>query len=170
MDIQIKSFKESQFASEETLCYQAVIYVDGVRAIAASNEGHGGCDNYQRLDITPAAKAAFDEAMAKIEAHVKTLDPIDMSKHGIEEPMDWDAELFINTAVSDFSTMKYLKRQMIRRVVCVEEGKPAFELSWKGLKKLTEAHIAKAEKQNPTAIVLNRLPIQEAFDLYKEFA
>lgn len=42
MNIELKNIKYSQFASHETNCYQASIYVDGRKAGAVDNDGHGG--------------------------------------------------------------------------------------------------------------------------------
>ena len=41
MKIELKNFKYAAFASEETLCFTASVYVDGVRTFMASNSGHG---------------------------------------------------------------------------------------------------------------------------------
>lgn len=40
--ITLKSVKVAQFASEETLCFQASVYLDGKRVAVASNDGRGG--------------------------------------------------------------------------------------------------------------------------------
>ena len=45
MKLELKNIKHSEFASEETNCYQGRVYVDGKPMIEVSNEGHGGCDN-----------------------------------------------------------------------------------------------------------------------------
>ena len=44
--IELKNIKHTAWASEETHCYQATLYVDGERWGAVSNRGHGGCDNF----------------------------------------------------------------------------------------------------------------------------
>ena len=45
MKIELKNIKYSQFASHETNCYSASIYVDRRKAGAVDNDGHGGADN-----------------------------------------------------------------------------------------------------------------------------
>tara|TARA_R110002020_G_scaffold458679_1_gene676218 strand:- start:12 stop:560 length:549 start_codon:yes stop_codon:yes gene_type:complete len=42
MKIQIKSLKVARFASQETLCFEAKIYLDGKLRAHAENSGHGG--------------------------------------------------------------------------------------------------------------------------------
>jgi hypothetical protein len=49
MEITLKNLKVAQFRSEETLCYQADVCVDGKKVGTADNDGHGGC-THVRLD------------------------------------------------------------------------------------------------------------------------
>lgn len=58
MKFEIKGLKIAKFASEETFCYAAKVYVNGVYAFDASNEGHGGSDNYY-----PVNSALFQAAV-----------------------------------------------------------------------------------------------------------
>ena len=42
--IELKNISYYKQGSEETPCYNAVVYVDGKKMIDVSNDGHGGCD------------------------------------------------------------------------------------------------------------------------------
>ena len=44
MKLQLKNIKHTEWASEETHCYQASLFVDGKPVAIVSNDGHGGCD------------------------------------------------------------------------------------------------------------------------------
>ena len=46
MKIELKNIKYSDFASQETYCYEASLYVDGKKVGTVSNDGHGGCDYF----------------------------------------------------------------------------------------------------------------------------
>ena len=46
MKLELKNVKHAAFASQETHCFEATLYVDGKRFATVSNEGHGGC-NYE---------------------------------------------------------------------------------------------------------------------------
>ena len=46
MKITVKNLKVAEFASEETLCFTATVYIDGKMAFTAKNDGHGGCNFY----------------------------------------------------------------------------------------------------------------------------
>ena len=48
--ISLKSIKTDHHASEETTCYEAVVYVDGKKAGVISNDGNGGCSVVVFLD------------------------------------------------------------------------------------------------------------------------
>jgi hypothetical protein len=45
MKIELKNVKFSDFASEETNCFRADVYVNGKKAGYCNNDGHGGCTN-----------------------------------------------------------------------------------------------------------------------------
>ena len=44
MKLEMKNIKHSEWASEETHCYQASLYVDGKPFAIVSNDGQGGSD------------------------------------------------------------------------------------------------------------------------------
>jgi hypothetical protein len=48
--IELKNIKHTAWASEETHCYQATLYVDGVKWGTVSNQGHGGCDTFDGVE------------------------------------------------------------------------------------------------------------------------
>ena len=49
MHIELRKLAISKTLSEETTAYTAEIWINGVKAFAASNHGHGGCDMYRQL-------------------------------------------------------------------------------------------------------------------------
>lgn len=63
MKVTLKNFKHSEFMSQETDCFQATVYVDGVKVGVVSNEGHGGGNEVHLLPefshLNPFRK--FDE-------------------------------------------------------------------------------------------------------------
>lgn len=48
--ISLKSIKTDHRASQETICYSAVVYVDNKKAGVVSNDGRGGCSVVMFLD------------------------------------------------------------------------------------------------------------------------
>jgi hypothetical protein len=46
MKIELRNFKMNLTFSEETIMFSADVYVDGLKAMHARNDGHGGCTDY----------------------------------------------------------------------------------------------------------------------------
>ena len=69
MNLEMKSIKHSNFASQETYCYQAVVYLDGKPFADVSNDGHGGCDYVHPHDKSPLikVKGAWNKKYQEIE-------------------------------------------------------------------------------------------------------
>lgn len=44
--IELRNIKHTAWASEETHCYQATLYVDGEKWGLVGNQGYGGCDSF----------------------------------------------------------------------------------------------------------------------------
>lgn len=59
-NVELKNVKTSKFASEETLCFEASVYINGVKAGSVSNDGRGGCNMWH-----PWALEKQVEAIAK---------------------------------------------------------------------------------------------------------
>ena len=75
MKIELKAIKYSAFASQETHCYQAKIYIDGKPFAGVSNDGHGGCDLVYPLPNckdTKAWRARLDAIEAELGKEVLT--------------------------------------------------------------------------------------------------
>jgi hypothetical protein len=49
MKIELKQIKYSDWASEETSCFQANIYLNGKKVGFCNNDGKGGCTSYNRV-------------------------------------------------------------------------------------------------------------------------
>lgn len=67
MKFELKSIQTNLSFSEETICFRAILYVDGVKAAHCENDGHGGSTFINYLDKT---------IEAKVSAYVATLPPV----------------------------------------------------------------------------------------------
>lgn len=79
--VTVKGVKIAEFASEETTCYRAAVYFDGVKIGDAENQGQGGCTFIRALPGKHAELEAA-EAFARTLPDVVTdlTDPHDASK------------------------------------------------------------------------------------------
>ena len=99
MQIELKNFKHSEFASHETHCYEATIWIDGKRSFLAQNDGQGGSDHYYPLINSTAACTEFNAVMARIEAHCNSL-PKYGSEFGGEDDMPMNLEILIGDLIN----------------------------------------------------------------------
>jgi hypothetical protein len=60
MRIELKNFKYARFASQETECFRATVYINGKRYGEVHNEGTGGCDLYSPASIYTTIKKFTD--------------------------------------------------------------------------------------------------------------
>ena len=87
MKLELKAIKHTVWASEETHCYQASLYVDGKPVAIVSNDGHGGCD---RDYSHPKFKGDYRAQMKAVDEYFKTLpnEPSDWSEDGFPQKLD----------------------------------------------------------------------------------
>ena len=108
MKIELKNIKHSKFASRETECFEATVYVDGVKQGTVTNDGNGGSNMY------------YPSAFAKqINDYAKTLPPTDIShlyNDGNVHTLEQDVDLLINNILQDHLEEKSLKNKVMFRI------------------------------------------------------
>jgi hypothetical protein len=156
MKIELKALKYSDFASQETHCFQANIYIDGKKRGTADNDGRGGMTTIRPWGL-------YEE----IKLHTDKIPP-QIVKYGDKEmSLETTPDSYIDELVTLALHEKDLKRAMKPRILFVQENQ-VFETQ-----KLSAAQIA-ASLANAEALkarlktekVLNLLPITEALKLY----
>jgi hypothetical protein len=69
MKIELKQVKYYKRLSEETNCFTAYVYIDGIKCASAENRGYGGNTDIRPLDIK------YKEIVKQAEEFCKTLPP-----------------------------------------------------------------------------------------------
>ena len=140
MKIELKNIKYAAFASQETSCYEATIYIDGVRVGTVENNGHGGCDH-----IHPHA----------VEQRIN------------EWAAPYDAETIFGELLDTWLQERDLKRAMSRRILFRREGRlletnahSAAELK----ARLEQGDLAEKLRAE---VILNLLPFADASAIYR---
>jgi hypothetical protein len=161
MKIELKNIKHSEFASQETNCYQATIYIDGKRVGTVENAGHGGCDNVYPYQVAQ-----------QINAYAKTLPKTVCSfidpETGKPAEMEQDHETIFGDILSSWLMSKDLKRLMSKRIVFVKEDGNVYET--KALKadqlklNLNQSRLPEMLKAKT---ILNLLPFDQALTIYR---
>lgn len=157
MKIELKNVKYSDFASHETHCFEASVYIDGKRAGTVSNDGQGGSNNYDSRALVEA-----------LSAHSKTLPTRTWTLNGesLEVPPTMDT--IIDELLMDHLYAKDLKRALSTRVLFV--NKDGILKETKAFKKEDLANLLRS----PTLTtrlesdkILNVMPFDVALSTYR---
>ena len=164
MKLELKNIEHTAWASEETHCYQASLYVDGKPFALVSNDGRGGCD---RDYAHPKFKGDYFDMFRSVEAHFKSLpnDPSEWNEDGMEQRLEfWCAD-----QVNDWLSARELKKKLKSHVL--------FQLKYKDGVYQTKFHptVTNGEwvinkQAGQTRRILNDLPFDEALAIWKETA
>ena len=161
MNLEMKAIKFSEWASEETYCYQANVYLDGKPFAMVSNDGHGGCDReYSHNKF----KGDYRETRKKVDEYFKSLpntDPCEYFPEGIEQTF----EQWCHDQVCTYLYRKDLKKALKKNKVVYQkndDGKMGL-YNWH-----INANSDALKKRYPEAIILNDLPEDEALTIFRE--
>jgi hypothetical protein len=152
MKIELKNVKHSEFASHETYCFEAAIYIDGKRAGTVENNGQGGCNFYHPRELEEA-----------IKAHAKTLPKVQYDAH----EFDQDADTLIGDLLVQHLHAKDLKRALNKRILFfTDDGllKETFNLERQKMENILASPTIKTQLKAQT--ILNLLPFDQALSLY----
>jgi hypothetical protein len=170
--ITLRNLKVAEFASEETLCFKAVVLFDGEPVGDAENDGHGGC-TFVRPRKDSRTRLAQAEAFAKSLPPLVTdhADPSDRSrKLTIQITLDFLVDQLAEEMRNERRLRAIFKQDISRRLLYVEgdrllypknidlrsiRDKDAFYALWRG-------------RHGADLVILNTLTDEEAFRLWKK--
>jgi hypothetical protein len=160
MMIELKNIKHSEFASEETHCYEATLYVDGVRWGVVGNQGTGGPDHFHGVaGRNYGDLPALDERIAAAYPRITFGDD--------HEGISASLETVCGDLVNQFLRNRALTRMYgatKTKVLYFKEppvdGSPLYEVAMKAHP--LEAWLKHLAGKYPDAVVINTLPKQEA--------
>ena len=173
--ITLKSIKHTVWASQETHCFQAVIYLDGKRVLNVDNAGRGASHKYWSVkeQEQEETKKILDECRQHAYEFLKANraltmevdgETIDMSDMPDSELLDW----LIADLVNEHLCLKEMKR-------CLKSKITYFNTKTNGVfafytKPTPEAMSAckKANSDKDHWVYLNDLSEQEAFKLWRK--
>lgn len=128
LKIELRNVQHAAFASHETNCFEASVYINGKREGTARNDGTGGC--------TFVEPRALEE---KLEAYARTLPQVEADL-GTGEKFSYpqSAETLIDDALEDALAQKDLKRLVASHIAFVAD-----DGTIRQTKKASAAQIAK---------------------------
>lgn len=115
MKIELKNVKINLTFSEETIMFEADLYVNGKKTAYAKNDGRGGCTFYNSYHAPNN-----DEDLRQAEAFCKTLPPIEFEDFKI----DMNLEHFIDELVNQEIKKKEDKKLEKKMENTIMWGKP----------------------------------------------
>ena len=157
MKLELKNIKHTSWASEETHCYEASLYVDGKPVAIVSNSGRGGADrDYDH----PKFKGEYRATMRKIHDYFDGLPPAPFSYEGADGVMIHDSmrqtlEFWCCDQVNDWLSARELKKKL----------KAGFLFQFAD-KVGVFAHKTRPSRAHK-ATILNDLPFDEALAIWK---
>lgn len=157
MKIELRNVKHAAFASEETECFQATVYIDGKRAGTASNEGRGGATWIEPPSLNDM-----------LDRHARTLPQITTTAGGKDFSYDATGETLIDDLLDAWLTERDLKRLLKKVTLKVAGDPPGTFRTFAATLKPTPENLARVATKNPGAVILNSLPWAEALAIYKE--
>ena len=162
MNLEMKAIKFSEWASEETYCYQANVYLDGKPFVMVSNDGHGGCDReYSHNKF----KGDYRATMKKVDEYFKSLPKRDVGKYDwAPEGFDESFEGWCHEQVTNYLITKDVKKALKKKKVVYQkndDGKMGL-YDWH-----INANSDALKKRYPESIILNDLPIDEAVKIWR---
>lgn len=151
--ITIKNLKYAAFASQETSCFEATVYLDGKRFCTAGNEGSGGPDRYDALppkghkyfatgEEAGAARRQFDHDM---HAAMLRHNPNAVEKYPkggfptSSEPWEdddakrhakWEKEMAESAEVTTLQVFEHLVGAALTEALCIKDMRGAFRRKW----------------------------------------
>jgi len=163
MKVELKNLKHSEFASHETNCFEATVWLNGKRAFYARNDGGGGADFYAPLDNQD--RGEFNGLLNDLINHCLTL-PKWGSEFGGEDDMDVTPEILIGNIIDEMLDTKKLKKSLKKKVLFINEN-GIYQTGYRGSRKVDQNLIDMVKDENPEAIILNCLEFNEALSLYR---
>ena len=173
MKIELKNIKHSAFASHETNCFEASVYIDGLKAGKVSNGGYGGCHEYHPSELALRLNA-YANTLPPVVTDMN--DPREMAKATLGLPQDTtkkftykqDADSVIDELVTDHLYSRDLKRRLAKRVLTLEKG-AIYETSALNKLQMTN-YLEKLKQTNETwqETILNLMPFEKALTIYRE--
>jgi hypothetical protein len=162
MKIELKNIKYAAFASEETSCYEATLWVDGKKIGNVSNDGRGGCDNFH--GDRKAFEAAEEWCILNLPDKVYTKE-----KDGFDGIHTQNLESLCGQLLEDHLSAKDLAKALISKAVFYTPGsRGLFTKAYKGKVKPDDRLFESVRTAHPGAVILNTLPRDEALKIYKE--
>lgn len=160
LSITLKGLKVLKAASEDSLAFEATIYVDGKRLAVATDDGGGG------MTVVNPAKGKTRDDVAAVEEQLKAYPDIPVPGLDSSWPSEWKADDLnlslgdvVATIANQLDALKDMRAHLKRRITGYDREKAQI-LEWST--PYTEMTAVRLVEKFPSVIVLNGLDENEA--------
>lgn len=164
--LQMKNIKHSEFASHETYCYEASVYLDGKAFALVSNDGRGGCDSQYSHNNYKGEN--FYQDLRKLEEEFKSLPKTNPCKY-FPEGIEQTFEGWCHEQVMEHLLAKDLKKLLKRCVVAqIKENDELKVVQWNKPKAKPDWLMKEQIKQEfPEVKILNDMDHEDAMSIWR---
>ncbi len=176
-ELMLKAIKHAEFASAETHCYSAALYLRGKPAAEMSNGGQGGPDLIDPIgtwqgregELSVELRAALEASgwIAKWEADMREMGLPDYNAAG-QSGLDL-IEGWVCEEINKHLAGKRLKSEMSRCALVFHEGK-LITLKYRDRAKPDQRLYDAAREKRPSAKILNEMAFAEALAIFRKAA
>lgn len=156
--IELKNIKHTAWASQETHCYQATLYVDGERWGTVSNQGHGGPDDFHGENGRGYAD------LKNLNERIGATYPLYTFADG--SPLKQDLEMVCAELVNEWLRDRDFNKKMKSYVLFTDPDK---EGVWMMTVRKPQTHrmlLDSMKAKYPHYTYLSDLPVEEARNIY----
>jgi hypothetical protein len=157
MKIEIKNIKINTAFSEETVCFKADVYVNGVKTAYASNDGHGGCTFYNAYENK---RELLRQAEAYAQSLPSTTETFGETTITLESNLERMIDDVVYKASNDKENAKFEKKILKATETAIVYGVPnsgSFQsIAFKGKPKLADVMLTLQGRDAITRLV-NRI-------------
>tara|TARA_R110000851_G_scaffold19263_1_gene59495 strand:+ start:125 stop:619 length:495 start_codon:yes stop_codon:yes gene_type:complete len=164
MKLSLKNIKHTSWASHETHCFQAALYVDGKPVAIVGNDGKGACD-YEHNH--PKCKADYRATMKAVHDYFKSLpkEKSDWCEDGFSQTL----ECWCGDQVNYFLSSRELKRKLKSHVLFQFKYKDGI-FQTKYYPSVTKGNWVINKQSGETRRILNDMPFNEALMIWEASA
>lgn len=152
MKLELKNIHHYPRMSEETNCYEASLWIDGVKIGTVSNRGTGGGDDFH----------GDQRAYAEANRRAACLPPIVYGEHEYPQTVESICGEVLESWIAERALDKELKRAVLFKL-----GVGIMSIAYKGKKPADAALIEHVKAKHPNVPILNTLPRPEALAMYR---
>jgi hypothetical protein len=146
MNITIKNVKHSEFASQETNCFEATVYLNGIKSFIASNDGQGGCSRYESV------KDRSYQDIEEAKAWVSSLPAVETEFGTFDDDLDFYISRLVEREISKRQLKAIMRKNVVYYDVKEDELMKAIRIAG-----ISAKSILKGQCKIPKAIAAGKL-------------